>query len=146
MPRQHLQWTVLYPSPILRSADLASCVTQPWTLHPLTSEKILWRPSQYDLCNIQSFHITCISFKKKTHCLGIAHLHCNYISAGIFTEWASFFWVHGEWIGAWDKQITWIAKRFSGNVFVPRSDSSPMKPEKKTLIPYIYNVSIKDLF
>ena len=31
-------------------------------------------------------------------------------------------------------------KGFSGNLFVPRSYSFPMNPEKKTLVPYIYNV------
>ena len=50
-----------------------------------------------------------------------------------------FFWVHGEWIGARNKQIAW-----SDDLFVPRSDSFPMNPEKKPLIPYIYNVSNKD--
>ena len=29
-------------------------------------------------------------------------------------------------------------------VFVPHSESFPMNPEKKTLIPYIYNASNKD--
>ena len=57
-----------------------------------------------------------------------------------------FFWVHGEWIVARDKQIAWTAKRFSGDLFVPRYDSFPMNPEKKTLIPYIYNASNKDTF
>ena len=33
------------------------------------------------------------------------------------------------------------AKRFSADLFVPRYDSFPMNPEKKTLIPYIYNAS-----
>ena len=32
------------------------------------------------------------------------------------------------------------------DLFVTRSDSFPMNQEKKTLIPYIYNVSIKDPF
>ena len=58
----------------------------------------------------------------------------------IIKEWVSFFWVHGEWIGVRDKQIAWTAKRFSDDLFVPRSDSFPMNPGKKTLIPYIYNV------
>ena len=35
------------------------------------------------------------------------------------------------------------ANRFSDDLFVPRYDSFPMNPEKKTLIPYIYNVSNK---
>ena len=52
----------------------------------------------------------------------------------------------GEWIGAQDKQIAWTTKRFSDNLFVPRSDSFPLNPEKKTLIPYIYNASMKDSF
>ena len=52
-----------------------------------------------------------------------------------------FFWVHGEWIVARDKQIAWTAKRFSADLFVPRYDSSPHEPRKKTLIPYIYNAS-----
>ena len=55
-----------------------------------------------------------------------------------------FFSVHGEWIVAQDKQIAWTAKRFSIDLFVPRYDSFPMNPEKKTLIPYMYNVSNKD--
>ena len=38
----------------------------------------------------------------------------------------------------------WTGKRFSVDLFVPRYDSFPMNPEKKTLIPYIYNVSDKD--
>ena len=42
-----------------------------------------------------------------------------------------FFWVHGVWIVAWDKQIAWTAKRFSGDLFVPRYDSYPMNPEKR---------------
>ena len=37
-----------------------------------------------------------------------------------------------------------LKKRFSGDLFVPRYDSYPMNPEKKTLIPYIYNVTNKD--
>ena len=57
-----------------------------------------------------------------------------------------FFWVHGVWIVARDKQIAWTAKRFSGDLFVPRYDLYPMNPEKKTLIPYIYNVSNKNSF
>ena len=59
----------------------------------------------------------------------------------LFKEWVSFFWVHGEWIVARDKQIAWTARRFSADLFVPRYDSFPMNPEKKTLIPYIYNAS-----
>ena len=43
----------------------------------------------------------------------------------------SFFWVHGEWIVARDKQIAWTAKRFSDDLFVPRYNSFPMNPEKK---------------
>ena len=57
-----------------------------------------------------------------------------------------FFWVHGEWFGACDKLIAWNAKRFLGDLFVPLSDSFPMNPEKKTIIPYIYNASNKDPF
>ena len=34
----------------------------------------------------------------------------------------------------------------SDDLFVPCSDSFPMNPEKKTLIPYIDNVSNKDPF
>ena len=62
----------------------------------------------------------------------------------LFKEWVSFFWVHGEWIGARDKQIAWTEKWFSDDLFVPHSDSFPMNPEKNSLIPYIYNVSNKD--
>ena len=60
----------------------------------------------------------------------------------LIKEWVTFFWVHGVWIVARYKQIAWTAKRFSGDLFVPRYDSFPMNPEKKTLIPYIYNVFI----
>ena len=37
-------------------------------------------------------------------------------------------------------------KQFSGDLFVPRSDTLPMNPENKTLIPYIYNASMNDPF
>ena len=42
-----------------------------------------------------------------------------------------FFWVHGEWIGGRDKQIAWTAKRFSGDLFVPRLDSFPMNQKQE---------------
>ena len=42
-----------------------------------------------------------------------------------------FFWVHGVWIVARDKQIAWTAKRFSCDLFVPRYESYPMNPEKR---------------
>ena len=48
-----------------------------------------------------------------------------------------FFWVYGEWIGAWDKHITWTASVLGQ--FVCSASSLPMGPEKKMLIPYIYN-------
>ena len=37
------------------------------------------------------------------------------------------------WIGARDKQIAWNAKRFFGDLIVPRSDSLPMNLEKRHL-------------
>ena len=46
-----------------------------------------------------------------------------------------YFLVHGEWIGARNKQIVQEPLRGSRDLFVPRSDSFPMNPEKKTLIP-----------
>ena len=46
-----------------------------------------------------------------------------------------FFWVHGEWIVARNKQIVREPLRGSRDLFVPRYDSFPMNPEKKTLIP-----------
>ena len=52
-----------------------------------------------------------------------------------------FFWVHGEWIVARNKQIGREPLRGSRDLFVPCYDSFPMNPEKKTLIPYIYNAS-----
>ena len=55
--------------------------------------------------------------------------HCKY------KEWVSFFWVHGEWIVARNKQIGREPLRGSRDLFVPRYDSFPMNPEKKTLIP-----------
>ena len=62
-----------------------------------------------------------------------------------FKEGVILFWVHEEWTGVRDKQIVWTAKWFSGNLFGPHSGSFPMNPEK-TLIPYIYSASNKDLF
>ena len=47
----------------------------------------------------------------------------------------------GESIGVRDKQIV-----CSGDLFAPHSHSFPLNPEKKTLIPYISDVSIKDPF
>ena len=55
--------------------------------------------------------------------------HCKY------KEWVSFFWVHGEWIVARNKQIGREPLRGSRDLFVPCYDSFPMNPEKKTLIP-----------
>ena len=52
-------------------------------------------------------------------------------SVALIKEWVSFFWVHGEWIVARDKQIAWTAKRFSVDLFVPRCYSFPMNPEKR---------------
>ena len=46
-----------------------------------------------------------------------------------------FVWVHGEWIVARNKQIVREPLRGSRDLFVPRYDSFPMNPEKKTLIP-----------
>ena len=43
----------------------------------------------------------------------------------------SAFFFHGEWIVARDKQIAWTAKRFSGDLFIPRYDSFPMNQDKK---------------
>ena len=48
----------------------------------------------------------------------------------VIKEWVSIFWVHGEWIGARNKQIVWTSKRFSGDLFVSRYDLFPMSPEK----------------
>ena len=76
--------------------------------------------------------------------------NCDHLSARVLVlhvhlrNECLFFWVHGEWIKARDKQIAWTAKRFSDDLFVPRLDSFPINPEKKTFIPYIYNVSNKD--
>ena len=50
--------------------------------------------------------------------------------------------VRRGWIGAQDKQIAWTAKQFSGDFYVPRSESFPMNQEKN----YIYYASDKDPF
>ena len=42
-----------------------------------------------------------------------------------------FFWVHGEWIGARNKLIVREPLRGSRDLFVPRSDSFPMNPERR---------------
>ena len=44
------------------------------------------------------------------------------------------------------KQYAWIPLRISRSLFIPRSDSFAMNPQKKTLMPYIYNASSKDPF
>ena len=62
--------------------------------------------------------------------------HCKY------KEWMSFFWVHGVWIIARNKQITREPLRGSRDLFVPRYDSYPMNPEKKdthSLIGKVFN-------
>ena len=46
-----------------------------------------------------------------------------------------FVWIHGEWIVARNKQIVREPLRGSRDLFVPRYDSFPMNPDKKTLIP-----------
>ena len=60
-----------------------------------------------------------------------------------------FFWVHGVWIVARDKQIAWTAKRFSCDLFVPRYDSYPMNPEKRhsflNTTPHMY-ISVEFVF
>ena len=56
-------------------------------------------------------------------------MHCKY------KEWVGFFWIHGEWIVARNKQIVREPLRGSRDLFVPRYDLFPMNPEKKTPIP-----------
>ena len=56
-----------------------------------------------------------------------------------------FFWVHGEWIVARDKQIAWTARGSRAICLSRATIHSPWTP-KKTLIPYIYNASNKDSF
>ena len=73
-----------------------------------------------------------------------SRIHCE--CHGYLRNECLFFWVHGEWIVARDKQIAWTAKRFSVDLFVPRYDSFPMNQEKKTLIPYITMLPTKDPF
>ena len=48
-----------------------------------------------------------------------------------------FFWVHGEWIVARNKQIAREPLRVSRYLFVPRHDLFSVNPEKKTLIPWL---------
>ena len=43
-----------------------------------------------------------------------------------------FFWVHGEWIVVQNKQNAREPLRGSRDLFVPRYNSFPMNPEKKT--------------
>ena len=47
-------------------------------------------------------------------------------------------------LGSWGMNWSAGAERFSGDLFVSRYDSFPMNPEKRTLIPYIFDVSNKD--
>ena len=55
-------------------------------------------------------------------------------------------WRQVLWADALIQMPRKTGERNPGDLFVPRSISFPMNPEKKTLIPYIYNVSIKDPF
>ena len=53
-----------------------------------------------------------------------------------------FFWVHGDWIVARNKQIVREPLRGSRDLFVPRYNSFPMNPEKKdthSLINFVKN-------
>ena len=43
------------------------------------------------------------------------------------------FWVHMEWIGAWNKQIAREPFRSLSDLFVPRSDSFLYEPGKKDI-------------
>ena len=67
------------------------------------------------------FNVTHIWSKQAMHWITSLHLRNECL----------FFWVHGEWIVARDKQIAWTAEWFSADLFVPRYDSFPMNPEKK---------------
>ena len=57
-----------------------------------------------------------------------------------------FFLGHAEWIRGAGQTNCMAAKRFSDDLFVPRSNSFPLNQDKKALIPYIYNNSNKDSF
>ena len=60
-----------------------------------------------------------------------------------------FFWVHGVWIVARNKQITREPLRGSSNSFVPHYDSYPMNPEKRhsflNTTPHMY-ISVEFVF
>ena len=60
-----------------------------------------------------------------------------------------FFWVHGVWIVARNKQITREPLRGSRDLFVPRYDSYPMNPEKRhsflNTTPHMY-ISVEFVF
>ena len=64
--------------------------------------------------------------------MNVHHFHS--INTTWIKEWLSFFLVRGEWIWTRDEQI---AKRFSDNLFVLRSDSFPIIPEKGTHFLYL---------
>ena len=51
--------------------------------------------------------------------------HCKY------KEQVSFFWVHGEWLRVWHKQIVREPLHCSGNSFVPHSETLLNEPRKK---------------
>ena len=56
-----------------------------------------------------------------------------------------YFWVHGEWIVARNKQITREPLRGSRDLFVPRYDSLPHEPQNKDTHSLIEASWIKDI-
>ena len=46
-----------------------------------------------------------------------------------------------DWIQVFTTYNRYPLLKKTSSLFVPCSDSLPMNPDKKTLIPYIYNVS-----
>ena len=69
----------------------------------------------------------------------------NFVHVNNYTE-DSIHLFKELWFMGNDKEIARTTKRFFGDLFVPRSDTIPMNPEKKTPIPHFYNASNTDPF
>ena len=79
--------------------------------------------------------------KIRSHDIYMFYIICLICYLTLFKEWVSFFLGSWEWIRAKDKQIAWTTSQavclFRSLIYSPWT-------LKKSLIPYIYNVSNKD--
>ena len=128
---------VTCPSQKISRAQLQSwckipilCLSQNANLAPTLEGRCILKAvsqgAQFIVC------LELLSIENNYMCIKFNFLRQNKIVFWIIKEWVSFFsGFMGVWIVARDKQIAWTAKRFSGDLFVPRYDSYPHEPRKK---------------